>query len=463
MFLLGKGIPDHIANLPQTVLNTPLGRVLQPQINEIVRRKQADHEGLLGIQDSPKTEGQRASSVREPLLASELDKLLKDAENSCAVVFFASKSCAPCKELYPLYEELAAEAAHKAVLIKVDVSKSYEIGNKYAIRSTPTFMTFLHGKEEKRWAGSDPSTLRGNVNLLIRMAWPAHPHESLSLPALRSASTKPVLFSKLPPLAKLRAKMGSAAHDEAVAGVLHFVAARAEDGAAEVTLPDLDAFSKYLRSAPSKLPPELMFVMVDLVRIALVDPRFSGYYAEEKDHKTIAPLISYVNSIKDCPYSLRLVALQLACNLFTSALYPTHILSCPVLTGPIIQLISTSLLDEAHHNVRVAAASLAFNIATSNSKLRSDAHVESLPEGDQVELGASLLEAISVEEESPEALKGFLLAFGYLVFCAPKDGELVDLLKSMDAQSTVSAKKKLFAKEPLVPEIGDILLGKGSE
>lgn len=293
------------------------------------------------------------------------------------------------------------------------------------------------------------------------MAWPSHPHESLPLPALRGAGTKPVLFSKLPPLEKLKAKMGPSAQDAGIAGVLHFVAARADDGAAEVTLPDLDAFSHSLRSAPSTLPPENMFTIVDLVRVALVDPRFSGYYAEEKEHMTIAPLISYVNALRDCPYSLRLVALQMACNLFASQLYPTHILNCPTMTGPIVQLITTSLLDDKHHNVRVAAASLAFNIATANSKLRSEEHLESLPEGDQVELGASLLEAISVEEDSPEAMKGFLLAFGYLVYCAPKNGELVDLLKSMDAQGTVLGKQKLFPNEALIKDIGGVLLGKG--
>jgi hypothetical protein len=348
-------------------------------------------------------------------------------------------------------------------LILIDVSRAYDIGAKYSISATPTFMTFLHGAEENRWSGADPSTLRGNINLLVQMAWPPHPHESLSLPALRSANTKPVSFSKIPPLGKLKAKMGPASEDAAVTAVMHFVSARAGDGAAETTLPDLDAFSKFLQNASSRLPAEIMFTIVDLMRVALVDPRLSGYYAEEKDHKTIAPLISYVNSLKDCPYTLRLVTLQMACNLFTSPLYPIHILKCPTLDEPIVQLITTSLLDDKHHNVRVAAASLAFNIATANSRLRTEEHLESLPEGEQVELAASLLEAIGVEEESPDALKGFLLAFGYLVYCAPKNGDLVDLLKSMDARGTVLAKRKLFPGETLVKDIGDVLLGKGLE
>lgn len=109
----------------------------------------------------------------------------------------------------------------------------------------------------------------------------------------------------------------------------------------------------------------------------------------------------------------------------------------------------------------MAAASLSFNVTSANARLRQDEHREALPEGDQVELAASLLEAINVEETSPEALKGFLLALGYLVFCAPRTGELMDLLKIVDAHGTVLGKAKLFPKETLILEIGKELLGKG--
>jgi hypothetical protein len=204
-------------------------------------------------------------------------------------------------------------------------------------------------------------------------------------------------------------------------------------------------------------PVEVLFTIVDLLRVALIDQRFSGYYAEETGHCTIAPLLSYISSLKDCPYSLRLVTLQMACNLFSSPLYPQHILGCPVLTLPIVQLITTSLLDDKHHNVRVAAAGLSFNIASANSKCRTEEHQDPLPEAEQIELGASLLEAIQVEEESAEALKGFLLAFGYLVYCVPKGGELVDLLKAMAARDTILGKKNLFPKEVMIEEVGEIL------
>jgi thiol-disulfide isomerase/thioredoxin len=440
--------------------------MLRPQIDDMVKlnRTKYDREdgALLGIDSNripPQSAQQATSSVRKPTTIQELDALLSAAGNSCAMVFFTSPTCGPCKTLYPVYDELAVSSAHKATLILVDISRAYDISTKYQIRATPTFMTFLHGKEENRWTGSNPTTLRTNLQILIQIAWPPHPHQSLHLSVIRGSTTKPVLYSKVPPLEKLKAKMGASADNVAIASVLSFVSARLADGAAEATLPDLNAFSQFLRSATSELPPEIMFTIVDLLRVALVDPRLSGYYAEENNHKTIAPLISYTNSLKDCPYSLRLVTLQAACNLFSSPLYPPHILGCSDLTVPIIELVTTSLLDVAHNPVRVAAASLAFNISAANSIFREEEHSDALSGSAQVELAASLLESIGAEKESPDALKGFLLAFGYLIYCAPNNGELVDLLKSMDAQETVLGKAKSFPNEALVNEIGNELLG----
>ncbi|RDW94654.1 DUF862-domain-containing protein [Coleophoma crateriformis] len=464
-FLLGHGIPAHITNLPETVLNTPFGQMIAPQIQGAVEERKRKN-GLLGIDKSnskkkPLSTAQQVAAVKVPASLAELEKLLNEAKDSCAVVFFTSASCGPCRALYPTYDEMAAEAGNNCNFIKVDVSASFDIGTKYSISATPTFITFLHGEQENKWSGSDPSMLKGNVKMLIQMAWPPHQHLTLNIPTLRGSNTKAIIYGKVPPLDKLKAKMGSFGEDPSVKGVLRFVAARNADGAAEATLPDLDAFSWFLRAVPEKLPIEILFTVIDLLRIALADARFSGYYAEEKDHKTIAPLLTYINELKECPYSLRLVALQTACNLFSSPLYADHILTCPTLTTPIMGLITNSLLDDKHNNTRVAAASLAFNLAAANGRARVYEHKEALPQDDQIELAASLLEAISVEEESADAIKGYLLALGHLVFCCPLHGDMVELLRTMDAQGTVLQKKKLFPQEPLVREVGDELLGKG--
>ncbi|KAJ4407283.1 hypothetical protein N0V82_009952 [Gnomoniopsis sp. IMI 355080] len=471
-FLLGTGIPDHILHMPDAVLQSPLGSMLMPALNQQVEagRRNREQAGIWGIQGSGAQQGNghapagapQQAKVRYASNVQELDSLLASAQNSCAVVFFTSATCGPCKMLYPVYDELAAEVGDKAVLIKVDIAQAFDVGSRYSIRATPTFVTFLRGKEENKWTGTDPASLRGNIQLLVQMAHPSHPHASLRLPSLQNPDSKPVLFTKTPPIPKLLARMGATADHEAVKSLAHFIEARNEEGAAEATLPDMHALTSFISTSLTSLPTDLLFTLVDLLRCGLIDPRLSGFFAEEKSHTTILALLTTVNDLSaSCPYALRLVTLQLACNLFSSPLYPSEILTHAPLRTAITTLISSSFLDSSHSQVRVAAASLLFNVALANSAKRRAEQADALPEADQIELAASLLEAISQENESLEALRGMLLALGYLAYLAPMDGELVDLLRTMEAGETVRAKKSAFKELGLVDEVGAVLLGKG--
>ena len=463
MFLVGKNIPNHITSLPQTVLDTPFGQMLKPQLDQAMRgitqapvataavRRQttqltASANGHASVQGSREdglgamANGETVGKVYNVTQFRELERLLESAKASCAVIFFTSATCPPCKIVYPAYDELAAEAGRKAVLIKVDISQAYEIGSKYQVRATPTFMSFLRGQKEHEWVGANEGQLRGNVRLLVQMAHPPHPHTKLELPTLQRQHRHPVIFAKVPPLDKLIAKLGSSANDKAVTSLKDFVAARQALGAADAPLPPLPSISSYLENAVKTLPPASLFPLIDLTRLALVDPRVTGYFAEERSQHTISAILSSVISAgESCPYTLRIVTVQLACNLFTSSLFATQLLSNPTLSNTLLQLVTSSLLDDAHPPIRVAAASLAFNIAAYNHLRRLEEEADLLPESTQVELMASLLEAIK-REESKEGLKGLFLAVGLLVYGGSQEGELIDVCRALGAKRTVGEK-----------------------
>jgi desumoylating isopeptidase 1 len=470
--LLGKGIPDHIRQMPQAVLDSPFGRMLMEGMNQQVNSNR-QNGGILGIQNTAngvsvqpaaqQSTIQAEDKVRIASNLTELNKLLGNANKSFAVVFFTSATCAPCKTLYPLYDTLAAEVGGKGVLIKVNTSQAFDVGSQYAISGTPTFISYLKGKQESRWSGADPARLRGDVQLLMQMAWPRHPHENLNLPTFARTDVDPILFTKLPPLDKLLGKMGSAAKHPACQATKQFIEARSKEGPAEASLPDVNGFATFVRSSLETLPLEMLFAVVDLLRCALIDPRFSGVLSEEHGHQTILSILTFVNSKPQCPYALRLVTLQMACNLFSSPLYPDQILTNAELRSAVTQVLSSSFLDDKNNSVRVAAASLLFNVALANSKKRAEDQEGALPEDDQVELAASALEAITQEESLAEALEGLLLAFGYLVYRAPLDSQLMDLLRTMDASQVVLEKQSKFPKLKLIKEVGEVLLGTGLE
>ena len=460
MFLVGKNIPEHITSLPQTVLNTPFGQMLKPQLDNAIRgvtqapvpsasvprpgaqqqavsNGYASHSQTNGVKKHKHTGG----VVYKPTRLKQLDDLLASAEDSCAVIFFTSATCPPCKIVYPAYDELASEAGDKAVLIKVDLAEAYEIGAKYQVRATPTFMSFLKGEEENEWVGANESQLRGNVRLLIQMAHPAHPHTLLRLPTLQRPHRTPVTYTKVPPIEKLVAKMGPSGSDPAVNALKDFVTARQRSGAMDAPLPSLPDLSAFILESVQTLPIENLFPLIDLFRAALVDTRFSGYFAEDPSSTILSILTKVIELDFSCPYTLRIVTLQMVCNLFTSPLFPPKLLADHVLSTPLIQLVTSSLLDTEHPPIRVAAASLAFNIAAANHRRRIAEQEDLVPESSQVELMASLLEAMRKERESKDGARGLLLAVGLLKYAAPKDGELSDLCGALGAGEIVAEAK----------------------
>ncbi|KAF4120817.1 PUL domain [Geosmithia morbida] len=472
-FLLGKGIPSHITSMPQAVLDSPMGRMLVPQLMQGVNAGR-QNGSILGLGQSGQQAGGKprtSSGVWDVSSSTELSSALGSAGKSGAIIFFTSVTCGPCKALYPAFDQLAEEHQGKVTCIKVDISQpqAQAIASQYGIRATPTFVTFLRGQQEDRWTGSTPGDLSGRVRLLAHMASLTHPHHSLRLPSFASAGTKPVMYTKAPPMAKLMAKMGDElAGASGVQSLRTFIEEREAKGAVDAVVPDLASLSDFLRKSVADRSPETLFGVVDLFRCALVDPRVSGYFAEEADQKTVRAILELVNSGSSCPYALRLVTLQMACNLFSTSLFAHQVLLNPNtssnLVPSITQLITSSFLDESHNSIRVAASSLLFNLALESREARrkaSPSQLQGLPEADQVELAASVVEAIGQEDKSVEALQGMLSALGHLFYEADLDGELADLLRTLDAAGTILSKKKDFASEKLVTEVGGELLGKG--
>jgi thiol-disulfide isomerase/thioredoxin len=478
MFLVGKSIPEHIINLPRTFLETPFGQMMKPQIEIALR-------GVTQGTGTPFTPGPSAQpstaragppapqpvahpevgTVRIVRNRSQLESELSGASHSFAVVFFTSATCPPCKAVYPIYDQLAAEVGERGTLIKVDISVARDVGMKYAVASTPTFMTFLRGKQLDRWSGAAPAKLAGNVRMLLEMAYPAHPHRQLELPSLQREITNLVMYKKVPPLDKLLQKLPvSFKEARGVAEVIEFIKLRhsTTQPVADIKVPDLHTFATTLKSTYSTLPGDSHFAVVDLVRLLLLDPRVSGYFAEESQHATLLTLLAPLD-LPSCPYNLRIVALQLACNLFSTPLYPEQLTSSSSpLRETCLGLATNSLLD-SHASPRVVAASFAYNLAAFNHNARFNGRPDPLCEEDQVELTASLLEAVAREDQSVEALHGLLYALGLIVYEAPMDGALIDLCRVMGVTEDISAKMKVPAvqKEPLLKEIGGELFGKG--
>ena len=213
MFLCGVAIPEKIKNLPQEVLATPFGQMIRPMLEQQLTPITTARVEPEATAPSPSV----AAAVRTITSVAVLEAAIKDAP--CVAAFFTSATCAPCRVVYPHFERLAAETGARGVFIKADISMWRELGLKYEVNATPTFITWSRGQQLDRWTGGNPSELKTNIDTLIRETYPAHPHSFLPIPTtLRlatRASTNPTTFSKLPPLDKLLPKLGAVAQKPA--------------------------------------------------------------------------------------------------------------------------------------------------------------------------------------------------------------------------------------------------------
>lgn len=481
-FLVGSGIPKHITSLPSDVLSTPFGQMLRPTIDSAMRpitTAPSVSEPPSRPQDPP-TIASRSNQTSQPYAGvqvattlSEFDRIMASASKKGAIVFFTSATCPPCRVVYPHFEQAAEEAGGKLVFIKVDVSKSYDIGAKYQIRATPTFVSYVHGEKFEEWTGGHPGTLKANISMLMNVAYPPHPHESLRVPVFLSACVQPVVtYSRQLPLDKVLAKLGPTGTEAPVIAMRDFITTKQTKGSIEARVPNLQDWSEFLKTSFKNLPPETLFPLVDIFRLSLTDPRISAFYAEEAGHTTIQALLEIANA-ENAIYQLRLVTLHAICNLFSTQLFPPHLSKAP-LSSLVLSLVTTSLLDESHPQLRVATAGLIFNLASYNQKTRNESsqtvaeRVDALSDDDQIQLLATLVEAVDREKESTETLRGLVLSIGLIVYGARVDGEILELVGVLEAGRIVASKgskgdKKLLGEDGarLCKEVGEELLIKG--
>ena len=488
MFLVGKSIPEEIRSLPETFLRTPMGQMLRSQIDQSMRTMTQAPDAVSGRNAHtahtngarPVTNGSKpitTGAVSKPTIinsthitptpghvynitsTSAFTNLLTRASESSAIVFFTSATCPPCKTLYPLYDELAESTPESScIFIKVDVSQAQEIGSRYSIRATPTFMTFLKGQKMDEWKGADSAALRGNVRLLIQMASPQHPHSNLNCPTFQQLITKPIIFSKVPPLDKLAAKLGTHSTSPAIAALIAHIKTGETEGGANAPLPDLATIIPSLQTIFTSIPTTSQFALVDLLRIAAIDTRISSYLST---NPSLLVTIFNTASEPSAPYNLRLVSCQLACNLWTSPVFQEQLSQPSTLTTAVQSLAAACVVDSTTTpRVAQAAAALVYNLTSQNHNARLQHQPDVIDISEDVE--AAVVSAVYEESGSKDTLHSLLLALGMLLSGGEEGNAVEGLCEAMELAECLKEKmtKAEFKGMGILREVREMLAQK---
>jgi thioredoxin 1 len=62
------------------------------------------------------------------------------------LVDFWAEWCGPCKMIAPVLDEIAAEHAGRAKVVKVNIDQNPELAERYGIQSIPTLLYFNQGQ-----------------------------------------------------------------------------------------------------------------------------------------------------------------------------------------------------------------------------------------------------------------------------------------------------------------------------
>ncbi|KAF7299157.1 hypothetical protein MIND_00864300 [Mycena indigotica] len=524
-FLTGGSIPAFVRDLPTDFLSTPFGAALRPTIDAMYRRpspgapevppptpnqpiassllqavaSQAQQPATTSIQPPPLAATESLAGPMHTTTNSASFRTLLQSHRAVVALFTDPAGCAPCRMIAPYYEDLAIEkglrsaTSRGATFTKIDpsVGSGQALCSEWGIRAYPTFMFFLNGKKTSELRGADPGELRAQVDLLLFEAYPPHPHASLPLPGMKTLSLSPILFTQVPALDAVLTKLVSfidaapqSPHSTQAKEILRsqvvpFLKSKFGPDKPKAPPPTnvafLTAWGAVTMTLVGALPKESLFPLVDMWRLAVLDPATATWLAGSPGAGPVGSIIKLAQETLESgaedkgARNFVLTALRLLTNAFGNSA-----LSRVLLAGTDGSAMSTLVpaLLHADSAVRTAAASLAFNASVPVQRVRvnTGAGLGGLPpttnvdpsdvasaadEDWQVELVSALTEALK-EESGEEVIHRLAGALACLLRFAPNDGQVWSLVEVLDVKAVVSGKAAVVNKKEVQGLITDV-------
>ncbi|EAR99924.3 thioredoxin domain protein (macronuclear) [Tetrahymena thermophila SB210] len=205
-FLTGQHIPEYITGLPDEVLNTPMGQMIKPLVDQMQQSVvnasgqsalfPAQFEGVNNPQQMfGNNQQQQQQQQQAPIFpnginntdilnkftqlnnnqpvdmkkveeATDLMDYFTKVEGQKAVIIdFNADWCGPCQVIKPIFAQYSEEYPN-IKFISVNTEKNKEVAQQFGIQSLPTFITLHEGEISATWKGANQVNLKNNLDKL---------------------------------------------------------------------------------------------------------------------------------------------------------------------------------------------------------------------------------------------------------------------------------------------------------
>jgi thioredoxin 1 len=105
-------------------------------------------EPTMGAPDSP------MPSLMEVTDATFDSEVLQSS--TPVLVDFYTPTCAPCREMAPIIEQVAEDFDGRVKVVRMDIDSNPRVAMQYSVNTLPTFMIFKEGKRGEAFTGKVP-------------------------------------------------------------------------------------------------------------------------------------------------------------------------------------------------------------------------------------------------------------------------------------------------------------------
>ena len=74
------------------------------------------------------------------------------------IIDFWAEWCAPCRQIGPIFDQLAADHGDDVKIVKMDIDSNPGTPSKFAVRSVPTILAFKDGQVVQQIVGARPKS-----------------------------------------------------------------------------------------------------------------------------------------------------------------------------------------------------------------------------------------------------------------------------------------------------------------